>query len=408
MALSPLAGRIVPMGDLAREYADTRTEVDAAVARVLPTGSYVLGAEVEAFEQEFGAYIGAKHTITVGSGTAALQLALAAAGLGPGDEVITAPNSDCATTAAIVHTGATPVWADIDPQTLNLSPVAAAEKITANTRAILPIHMFGRPAEMEALTALAAEHRLLVIEDACLAVGAECAGQRVGTYGALGCFSLAPSKILGGIGDGGVIVTDSDELRDTLTLLRNYGHSGGAPQPQRLSAEDSWQVLSIGFNERLDALDAAVVRAKLPTLEARIAARARLAAVYDQELAGLPGLKLPAPARPGDRLVHHAYVVRANHRQRFRQLLADRGIVTHTYYTPPLHLQPAFAHLGIGRGSFPQAEKAGDELVALPMFPQLEDDEQAQVIDAVREVAGLLNDEPPPTRTQEEISDRIR
>ena len=393
MSLSPsLEGQVVPVGDLAREYLDTRTEVDAAVARVLPSGSYVLGPEVEAFERELGAYLRATRTITTGSGTAALQLALAAAGLGPGDEVITAPNSDCATTAAIAHTGATPVWADIDPDTLDLSPVATAEKITDKTRAILPIHMFGRPADMPALTALAAEHDLLVIEDACLAVGAESSGQRVGTWGALGCFSLAPSKILGGIGDGGVIVTGSDELKDKLTLLRNYGHSGGAPQPKNLSAEDSWQVLAAGFNERLDALGAAVLRAKLPTLDARIAARTRIAARYDAELAGLQGLQLPAPAPAGDRLVHHAYIVRTAQRQRFRQLLADRGIVTRTYYTPPLHLQPAFAHLGMGRGSFPEAEKAGDELVALPIFPQLRDDEQARVTEAVREVAGLIDD----------------
>ena len=380
------ADAVVPMGDLAREYAACREEIDAAVARVLASGRYVLDEELRAFEAAFAAYVGRRFAVGVASGTAAIQLALVASGLEPGDEVITVPNSDSATATAITHAGGTHVWVDVDPQTFNMSPAALEERISERTRAVVPVHLFGQPADMDPLLELARRHGAIVIEDAALAVGAEYRGRRVGSFGELGCFSLAPSKILGGIGDGGVVVTDDPELEQRLRILRNYGHDSElAIDHGKLRGVDRWEVVTQGFNERLDALHAAVLHAKLPTLEGRIEARRRIAATYDAGLAGLRGVSVPHRL-PDARHVFFAYVLLADDQERLRAGLAARGVASRLHYAPPLHLQPAFRELGYGPGSFPVAESVAVRMVGLPAFPQLTDGELERVVAAVRDV----------------------
>ncbi len=380
------ADAVVPMGDLAREYNDCRDEIDAAIARVLASGRYVLDEELRAFEAAFAAYVGRRFAVGVASGSAALQLALVASGLEPGDEVITVPNSDSATVTAITHAAGKVAWVDVDPETFNMSPAALEARISSRTRAVVPVHLFGQPADMDPLLDIARRHGAMVIEDAALAVGAEYRGRRVGSFGELGCFSLAPSKILGGIGDGGVVVTDDPELERRLRVLRNYGHgSERTIDPDDLRGVDRWDVLSQGFNERLDSLHAAVVHAKLPTLEGRIAARRRVADTYDAGLAGLRGVSVPHRL-PDARHVFFAYVLLADDQERLRAGLAARGVASRVHYVPPLHLQPAFGELGHGPGAFPVAESIAERMVGLPAFPQLTDGELDQVVAAVRDV----------------------
>jgi dTDP-4-amino-4,6-dideoxygalactose transaminase len=377
---------VVPMGDLAREYAACRDEVDAAIARVLASGRYVLDEELRAFEAAFAAYVGRRFAVGVASGSAALQLALVASGLEPGDEVITVPNSDSATVTAITHAGGKVAWVDVDPETFNMSPAALEARISDRTRAVVPVHLFGQPADMDPLLDIARRHGAMVIEDAALAVGAEYRGRRVGSFGELGCFSLAPSKILGGIGDGGVVVTDDPELEQRLRVLRNYGHgSERTIDPDDLRGVDRWDVVTQGFNERLDSIHAAVVHAKLPTLEGRIAARRRVADTYDAGLAGLRGVSVPHRL-PDARHVFFAYVLLADDQERLRAGLAARGVASRVHYVPPLHLQPAFGELGHGPGAFPVAESIAERMVGLPAFPQLTDGELDQVVAAVRDV----------------------
>ncbi len=377
---------VVPMGDLAREYAACRDEVDAAIARVLASGRYVLDEELRAFEAAFAAYVGRRFAVGVASGSAALQLALVASGLEPGDEVITVPNSDSATVTAITQAAGKVAWADVDPETFNMSPAALEARISDRTRAVVPVHLFGQPADMDPLLDIARRHGAMVIEDAALAVGAEYRGRRVGSFGELGCFSLAPSKILGGIGDGGVVVTDDPELEQRLRVLRNYGHgSERTIDPDDLRGVDRWDVVTQGFNERLDSIHAAVVHAKLPTLEGRIAARRRVADTYDAGLAGLRGVSVPHRL-PDARHVFFAYVLLADDQERLRAGLAARGVASRVHYVPPLHLQPAFGELGHGPGAFPVAESIAERMVGLPAFPQLTDGELDQVVAAVRDV----------------------
>ncbi len=360
----------IPLVDLKTAYARLHAEIDAAVARVLAGGWYILGPEVSAFEAEFAAYLGASHAVGVASGTDAVLLALRALGVGPGDEVITVAHTAVATVAAIALCGATPRFVDIDPATYTLDPGRLEAAITPRTRAVVPVHLYGAPADMPPILAIARAHGLLVVEDCAQAHGATTGGRRVGTLGDAAAFSFYPTKNLGALGDGGAVVTDRPEVAERLRLLRQYGWR------ERYVSDVE------GVNSRLDELQAAILRVRLRHLDAENAARRRLAARYDAALAGLP-LGLPS-ARPDERAVYHLYVVAADKRDALAAHLAAQGIGTGVHYPVPIHRQPAYAHHGYGSGSLPATEAAAARVLSLPMYPDLPEAAVDQVAAAVR------------------------
>jgi dTDP-4-amino-4,6-dideoxygalactose transaminase len=374
----------VPMLNLHQEYLDLKPDIDDAIGRVIASGAFFLGPELAAFEAEFAAWCGVAHAVGVGSGTAALFLALRACGIGPGDEVITVPNTDIPTTMTISQCGATFTWVDVDPQTFNIDPGKIEAAITPRTRAILPVHLFGCPADMEPILEIARTHRLRVVEDAALALGATYRGRRVGGFGDVAAFSLAPGKILGAYGDAGAVVTNDPEIAERVRILRNYGHDPRMEEDRpRNSPPRDWNLLEEAYNERLDSLQAAILRAKLPTLDRRIDARRCIAKTYDRELAKLD---LVTPYEPSAaRHVYRAYPVLVRERDRVRQHLQSRQIATQTYYTPPLHLQPAYRHLGFKSDSFPGSEHIGQSLLCLPIFPEMTESQIGAVVDALVE-----------------------
>jgi dTDP-4-amino-4,6-dideoxygalactose transaminase/acetyltransferase-like isoleucine patch superfamily enzyme len=363
----------VPFLDLKAQYRSIRGEVGAALDRVLEGTTFVLGAEVAAFEDEFAAYCGSRFGVAVNSGTSALHLALLAAGIGPGDEVITVPFTFVATVAAIVYAGAHPVFVDVDPASLTMDPARVAGAVTPRTRAILPVHLYGRPADMDGIGEIARRHRLLVIEDAAQAHGAEYRGRRVGSIGAMGCFSFYPGKNLGAYGEGGLVVTDDPGYAATLRMLRDWGQ------------DRKYHHLLKGYNYRMDAFQGAILRVKLRHLEAWTEARRAHAARYDSLLP--PSVIPAAPAAAGDRHVYHVYAIRSPQRDRLRDALGARGIHTGIHYPIPVHLQPAYADLGHQPGDFPHAEAAAAEVLSLPMFPELTAAQLDRVVRAVREAA---------------------
>ena len=380
---------VVPMSDLAAEYQSLRTEIDGAVGRVLASGEYVLGDELEAFEEAFARYVGARFAMGVGSGTASLHLALAALNLGPEDEVITVPNTDNPTAAAVTHAGAKVVLADTTGDTFTMDPEKLEEKITPRTKVIIPVHLFGHPADMDPICEIANRHGIMVLEDSALAVGGEYKGRRTGTFGPLGCFSTAPGKILGGYGDGGIVVTNNPDLAHRIRVLRNYGHAPGL----RLSGKDltggsGWKVLEEGFNQRLDTIQAAVLNAKLPTVENRIAGRRRAAALYREIFANTPVTAVHEA--PWARHVYFAYnaMVPEEVRNQAREHLASRGIASRLYYNPPLHLHPAYRWMGLGPGSLPVAEKTASRMIGLPCFPQITESQVEEAATTLLEFLG--------------------
>jgi len=361
----------IPPAGLQREWLEIGDELRAALERVLASGHFILGPEVARFEAAFAGYCGTAAAVGVASGTDALMLALAAAGVGNGDEVITTTLTSGATATAIARTGATPVLVDVDPVTLNLDVTAVEAAIGPRTRALLPVHLYGRPAPMARLRSLCLERGLRLIEDCAQAVGATSDAGRAGSVGDLGCFSFYPTKNLGAYGDGGMVVSSAPELINQLRLLRTYGW-----EPRDFS-------LTLGFNSRLDELQAALLAVKLEHLEAWNRRRSELAARYGAGLAHVEGVSAPTPD-PGH--VWHLYVVRVAHRDRVRECLTELGVSTGIHYPIPLHRQPAFAEFGEGR-SFPNAEAACVEILSLPMYPQLRDDEVDRVVEAVRTAA---------------------
>jgi len=374
----------VPMSDMRAEYYALKPEIDAAIERVIESGNFIMGEEPEAFEEEFAASCGAKHAVGVGSGTAALHLALLACGIGPGDEVITVPNTDIPTTMTITHCGAENVWVDADGRDFNIDPEKIEEKITGRTKAILPVHLFGHPADMDPILEIARRRDLLVIEDGCLAVGAEYKGRRVGSIGDVTCFSLAPTKILGAYGDAGIVTTDRREIADRIRVLGNYGHSLEMDESAKSAlGVQLWKLVAEGFNERLDPLQAAILRAKLPTLDDRIARRRAAARKYDQLLAGLD-VVTPYESEHVKH-VYRAYTVLVRSRERVRKYLAARGISTRVYYIPPLHLQPAYHYLGLRPGEFPVTERTSAEMLSLPIFPEITDGQIGEVATALEQ-----------------------
>ncbi len=351
-----------------------RAELDAALAGVLDSGWYILGQQGEAFEREFAAWCGAAHGVGVGSGTDALRIALLALGVQPGDEVITVANAGIPPVAAIVAVGARPVFADVTPTTHTLDPDQAATAITARTRALLVVHLYGHPADMDPLLALARQHGLLVLEDCAQAHGARYKGRLVGTLGHAAAFSFYPTKNLGALGDAGLVLTSDAAIAERARLLRNYGW------------RQQYQSELLATASRLDELQAAVLRAKLPHLECWNRARRERAAWYRELLRGLP-LELPGEM-PWAEHVYHLYVARTPARDALRAALSRQGVGSGIHYPTPAHLQPPYAPFGRGPGSLPVTEQLAQEIVSLPMFPELERPQIEQVAAAVR-AAGL-------------------
>jgi dTDP-4-amino-4,6-dideoxygalactose transaminase len=358
--------------DLALQFEQIRNEVMQAVTSVLETQRFVLGPEVEQLEAEISDYLGCRFAVSCASGTDALMLALMAADVKSGDEVITTPFTFVATASAIVRAGATPVFADIDPKSYNLAPESVAQVISPRTRAVIPVHLFGLPAEMEPIMDLAESHGLTVIEDAAQAIGATYRGRKVGTIGAMGCFSFFPSKNLGGAGDGGVIATNDPNHADRLRLLRVHG------------SRQKYQYEILGTNSRLDALQAAILRVKLRHLNDWTEQRRRNAERYRRLFAECNDSRLVLPTEnDGTRHVYNQFTVRCAVRDRLLEHLQREGIPTEIYYPYPLHLQPAFAYLGYKKGKLPNAEAGTREVLSLPIYPELTEDQQQIIVDAV-------------------------
>jgi dTDP-4-amino-4,6-dideoxygalactose transaminase len=361
----------VPFVDLKAQYAALKPEMDAAIQGVVDRCDFILGKELDAFEEEFARYCGVAHAVGLSTGTDAIHLGLRAAGIGPGDEVITAANTFIATTEAIGMTGADFRLADIDGRTFNLNPALLEEAITPRTKAVIPVHLYGQPADMDPILAIARRHSLLVMEDACQAHGARYKGRRAGSISALAAFSFYPAKNLGAYGDAGAIVTDAAEIAQGVCLLRHHG--------QKSKYEHAME----GYCNRLDNLQAAVLRVKLPHLDVWNARRRQAAAWYEERLDGLP-VVCPA-VLDGAEHVYHLYVIRAERREELWAHLAARGIGTGMHYPVPLHLTEAYQDRGFRRGQFPATEKAAEEILSLPMFAEMTESQVGEVADAIRE-----------------------
>jgi dTDP-3-amino-3,4,6-trideoxy-alpha-D-glucose transaminase len=366
----------VPFTDFKAHVRALRRELDEALARVLDSGWFILGPEGEALERELQEALGAAHCVAVGNGTDALQLALEALGVGAGHEVVTSPLSAAFTGLAIARAGARPVFADVDEETLNLSPAAAARALTPRTRALMPVHLYGHPADMDGLLELARARALEVVEDACQAHGARHRERTVGTLAGVGALSFYPTKNLGALGDGGAVLAASDAVAARVRQLRNGGQSG------------KYQHELLGTNSRLDEMQAAILRVGLRHLAAWTERRRALAALYSSALEGTP-LRLPRE-QPWARAVYHLYVVRHPRRDALRAELLARGVGTLVHYPVPLHLQPAFAHLGGRPGDFPVAEKACAEILSLPLYPEMSDEQARRVAAAVRDALAAI------------------
>lgn len=347
--------------DMSRQYAAIKTEVDDAMARVFSRAWFILGEELEAFENEFAGYLGAQHGAGVGSGTEALHLALLACGVEPGDEVITVPNTAVPTISALSFANAIPKLVDIDPATYTMDVTQVEAAITPRTKVLMPVHLYGQSANMAPLLEIARRHNLRVVEDACQAHGASYGSAKAGTLGDAGCFSFYPSKNLGAYGDGGFVCTNNPEIAERLRLLRNYG------QTRR------YYHATKGFNSRLDELQAAVLRAKLLHLDFWNTRRQKLAMQYNALLQDLP-VALPNAAAWGKH-VFHLYVIRTSQRDQLCSFLAERGIQTIIHYPVPVHLQEAYRDLNVPAGALPEAERAAREIVSLPFYPEIREEE---------------------------------
>ncbi|MDI7860722.1 DegT/DnrJ/EryC1/StrS family aminotransferase [Rhizobiaceae bacterium n13] len=365
---------MIPFLDLKAQYASIKDEVDAAALRVLASTQYVLGEEVVGLEEEFAAYCGAKHAIAVNTGTSALHLALLAAGIGPDDEVITVPFTFVATVSAICYTGARPVFVDVEPVTLTMDPARLEAAITPRTKAIMPVHLYGQMAGMDEIKAIADRHSLPVIEDACQAHGAEYKGRRAGSIGVSGCFSFYPGKNLGACGEGGIVVTSSDEHARMIRMLRDWGQ------------EERYHHALKGFNYRMDGIQGAILRVKLRHLEDWTEARRAHAAHYTSLLAGVKSVKTPIEAADR-RHVYHIYAIRSRDRDGLQHALRAEGIQTGLHYPIPVHLQKAHADLGYSVGDFPVSEAAAAEVLSLPIYPEMTSRQVEQVAAAVEQDA---------------------
>jgi dTDP-3-amino-3,4,6-trideoxy-alpha-D-glucose transaminase len=360
---------LIPCANPKAQYLAHKQEIDDAVRRVLESGWYILGDEVRAFEEEFAAYLGVGHSVGVGNGTEALHLALVACGIGHGDEVVTVSHTAVATVAAIELAGAKPVFVDIDPVTYTMDPDLLEKGITAKTKAVLPVHLYGHPAPMEDIFAIAREYGLCIIEDCAQAHGATYRGKRVGSFGDMACFSFYPTKNLGALGDGGAVVTGDPELAEKARLLREYGWA------------ERYVSHIPGWNSRLDELQAAILRVKLRYLDEDNGARARLADLYIKGLSET-GLVLPV-VRERVGHVYHLFVVGAQDRDRLLGYLHSQDIGAAIHYPVPVHMQPVYAHLEVRR--LPETERVARQIISLPMYPEMTEIEVGAVTAAVRE-----------------------
>jgi dTDP-4-amino-4,6-dideoxygalactose transaminase len=363
---------LFPFLDLQAQFESIRHEVMDAIENTMQSQRFILGPEVQKLEAEIAQYIGCKFAVSCASGSDALLLALMAVGVGPGDEVITTPFTFVATAGSTARLGATPVFVDIDPVTYNLDPGAVADAITLNTRAVIPVHLYGLPADMGALLEVTNAEGIPIIEDAAQALGAIWQGQKIGSIGKVGCFSFFPSKNLGCAGDGGIMITNDADIADRLRLLRVHG------------SRSKYHCEILGVNSRLDALQAAILRVKLPHLESWTEGRRRNAERYHELFSEMKLIdRVILPTEPaGMRHVYNQFVIRVPERDELRAHLLQSGIPTEIYYPEPLHRQPAFSH---HRGSFPQAESASREVLALPIYPELTEAQQRRVVSTIAE-----------------------
>lgn len=365
---------MVPFVDLKAQHDSLRGEIFEAITNVIDNSAFIMGPAIKELEANFAEFCGCKHVIGCSSGTSALNLALWAIGIGPGDEVITIPHTFIATTEAISVRGAKPVFVDIDAATYTMDVSKLEAAITANTKAVIPVHLYGHPTDMDPLLAIAKKYGLKVIEDCAQSHGAEYKGRRVGTMGDIGCFSFFPGKNIGAMGDAGAITTNDDELATKLNKLRNHGRLG------------KYEHEMVGYNERLDNLQAAILNVKLPHLNDWNALRRKHAAEYAEDLAGA-GVGLPAVATDCTH-VYHLFVIRHPNRDALQKHLKEKGIATGVHYPLPLHMQPAYSNLGYKEGDFPVTEKAAKEIISLPMYPEMTREAVTEVAEAIKEFHG--------------------
>ncbi len=357
---------MIPILDSKRQYATIANEVEKAVCDVMRSGCYILGPNTKALEKELAEFFGVNYTVGLNSGTDALHLALRALDIGPGDEVITTAFTFVATTEAIGIVGAKPVFVDINPDTFNIDPDKIEAAITPRTKAIIPVHLYGQPCEMDKIMDIAKRHNLRVIEDCCQAIGAKYNGKMVGSFGDFGCLSFYPTKNLGGMGDGGLIMTNSESLRDRVVALRNHG---GAVR---------YYHDEIGVNSRLDEIQAAILRVKLPHVKDWNEQRRAHAAYYNKLFADAKDVITPVEA-PNTYCVYHQYTVKVPNRDVVHKMLQENGVGAMLYYPVPLHLQKVHAYLNVGKGSLPYTEKDTELVISLPMFPEITEEEQRTV-----------------------------
>jgi dTDP-4-amino-4,6-dideoxygalactose transaminase len=361
----------VPYLDLSKEFNALKDEWFAMIIEDGARGSWVLGPNVHAFEKEAAEFVGSRHAIGLANGTDALYLSLRALGIGPGDEVITTPYTFFSTSEVIDMVGARPVFVDIEADSFNINPVLVEQAVTENTRAIIPVHLFGNPADMTAINTIAEKYDLVVVEDAAQAFGAQHNGQRVGSMGNTGCFSFYPTKVLGCYGDGGLLTTDSDEIAEAVRKLRNHG------------AAAAFQHDEVGMNSRLDEVQAALLRLKLKSLDENIASRQRIAGVYDERLAKL-GITCPARPQHGSH-AFNLYTIRSTKIDAIRQALMDNAIGNSTCYPAPLALQEVYQHLQYSAADFPVSVALGNEVVSLPVFPDMTEEQLDRVCQVIED-----------------------
>jgi dTDP-4-amino-4,6-dideoxygalactose transaminase len=366
----------IPLVDLKAQYSSIKQEIDEATRRLVEGGQFILGPEVKTFEEETAAFLGAKYAIGVASGTDALQLALLAGGIKPGDEVITTPFTFIATAETITQCGATPVFADIDPKTYNLDPKKIEPKITKKTKAVIPVHLYGQPADMAPILELSKKYSLKVIEDCAQALGAEYKGKKVGSLGDAACLSFFPSKVLGAYGDGGMVVTNNPQIAERVAMLRNHG------------CQERYYHLVPGFNSRLDELQAAILRVKLRYLHQWIEQRRQKASLYSKLLGKIEDVEPPYTA-PYAHHIFNYYTIRLKNpkvrRDKLRQHLGAQGIATAIYYPLCLHLQEVYKSLAYKSGDFPESERAQEQVLSLPMYPELTDEQIETIAQAIRD-----------------------
>lgn len=362
----------VPIFTPVRQYMNLKEEIDSAIQKVLSKGNFILGDEVSEFENKVAQYLGVKHAIGVASGTDALQIALMAIGLKPGEEVITTPFTFVATAETIVLLGGKPVYVDIDEKTYNINPDLIEEKITEKTKAIIPVHLYGQPAEMDKILDIAKRYNLYVIEDSAQALGSEYKGEKVCTFGDIACISFFPTKNLGAFGDAGMIVTNDDELAEKIRMIRVHGSK------VRYNHE------ILGVNSRLDTLQASILLVKLKYLDSWNAKRIEIAEKYNDAFKDIDDVVIPY-SEIYNKHIYHQYTIRTGRRDELAKFLKEKGIQTAVHYPIPLHLQKAFSYLGYKQGDFPISEQCSREVLSLPMFPELRDEEINYVIESVKE-----------------------